>query len=141
MKNRGDKDMMRAFDLLIQSLIIHGFKTSLQFLDKDASLALRSYLIKKGIDYQLAPPHIHRRNNAERATQTFKNHFISGLCSVDPKFLLKLWDKSLPQATITLNLLRKSRINPLMSAYAQLNGNFDFNRTPLAPPCNSHHCT
>jgi hypothetical protein len=24
MKNRGDKDMVRAFDLLIQSLIIHG---------------------------------------------------------------------------------------------------------------------
>jgi hypothetical protein len=40
----------------------------------------------------------------------------------------------LPQATITLNLLRKSRINPRMSAYAQLNGHFDFNSTPLAPP-------
>jgi hypothetical protein len=48
--------------------------------------------------------------------------------------ILKLWDKLLPQATITLNLLRKSRINPRMSAYAQLNGDFDFNRTPLAPP-------
>jgi hypothetical protein len=53
---------------------------------------------------------------------------------VDPTFPLKLWDKLLPQATITLNLLRKSRINPRMSAYAQLNGHFDFNRTPLAPP-------
>jgi hypothetical protein len=40
----------------------------------------------------------------------------------------------LPQATITLNLLRKSRINPRISAYAQLNGHFAFNRTPLAPP-------
>jgi hypothetical protein len=49
---------------------------------------------------------------------------------------LKLWDKLLPQATITLNLFRKSRINPLVSAYAQLNGNFDFNRTPLPPPGN-----
>jgi hypothetical protein len=47
---------------------------------------------------------------------------------------MKLWDKLLPQATITLNLLRKSRINPRMSAYAQLNGHFDFNQTPLAPP-------
>jgi hypothetical protein len=53
---------------------------------------------------------------------------------VDPNFPLKLWDKLLPQATVTLNLLRKSRINPRMSAYAQLNGHFDFNRTPLAPP-------
>jgi hypothetical protein len=33
MKNRGDKEMVRAFDLLIQSLIIRGLKHSLQCLD------------------------------------------------------------------------------------------------------------
>jgi hypothetical protein len=75
-KNRGDKDMVRAFDLLIQSLIIRGLKPSLERFDNEASLALRNYLTKKGIDYQLAPPHIHRRNNDERAIQNFKNHFI-----------------------------------------------------------------
>jgi hypothetical protein len=31
------------------------------------------------INYQLVPPHMHRRNAAERAIRTFKNHFISGL--------------------------------------------------------------
>jgi hypothetical protein len=134
MKNRGDKDMIRAFDILIQSLIIRGLKPHFQWLENEASLALRNYLTKQGIHYQLAPPHIHQRNNAEREIKTFKNHFIAGLCSVDPTFPLKLWDKLLPQATITLNLLRQSRINPRMSAYAQLNGHFDFNRTPLAPP-------
>jgi hypothetical protein len=133
-KNRGNKEMVRAFDLLIQSLILCGLKPRLQHLDNEASLALRNYLTHQGITYQLTPPHIHERNNTERAIQTFKNHFIAGLCSVDPTFPLKLWDKLLPHATITLNLLRKSRINPRMSAYAQLNGNFDFNRTPLAPP-------
>ena len=35
---------------------------------------------------------------------------------------------------ISLNLLRGSRINPKLSAYAQIHGAFDFNRTPLAPP-------
>jgi hypothetical protein len=134
MNNRGDKEMVRAFDLLIQSLIIRGLKPLLQRFDNETSLALKNYLTKQGITYQLAPPHIHRQNNAERAIQTFKNHFIAGICSVDPIFSLKLWDKLLPQATNTLNLLRKSRINPRMSAYAQLNGHFDFNRTPLAPP-------
>jgi hypothetical protein len=134
MKNRGDKDMVRAFDLLIQSLIICGLKPHLQRLDNEASLALRNYLTKQGINYELSSPHIHRSNNAERAIQNFKNHFISGLCLVDPTFPLKLWDKLFPQATITLNLLRKSRINPCMSAYSQLNGHFDCNRTPLVPP-------
>jgi hypothetical protein len=134
MKNRGDKDMVRAFDLLIQYLIIHDFKPILQRLDNEESLALRNYLTKQGIDYQLAPSYIHRRNNAERAIQTFKNHFISGLCAFDLNCPLKMWDRLLPQAKITLNLLSKSRINPRMSAFAQLNGHFDFNRTPLAPP-------
>jgi hypothetical protein len=69
MKNRGDKEMIRAFDLLIQSLIIRGLRPSLQRLDNTALLVLRKYLAKQGIDYQLAPSHIHWRNNAERAIQ------------------------------------------------------------------------
>jgi hypothetical protein len=32
------------------------------------------------------------------------------------------------------HLLRGSRINPRLSAHAQVHGAFDFNRTPLAPP-------
>ena len=31
-------------------------------------------------------------------------------------------------------MLRPSRINPAKSAYNKLWGNFDFNKTPLAPP-------
>jgi hypothetical protein len=86
MKNRGDKEMVRAFDLLIQSLILRGLKVPIQCLDNEAYLARRNYLTQQGITYQLAPPHIHKRNNAERAIQTFKNHFSAGLCSVDPTF-------------------------------------------------------
>jgi len=86
------------------------------------------------VDYQLTPAGLHRRNWAERAIQTFKNHFISGLCSTHPDFPLNLWDKLLPQATLTLNLLRPSRINPQLSAHAQVYGAFNFDKTPLAPP-------
>ena len=35
---------------------------------------------------------------------------------------------------LTLNLIRPSCINPRLPAEAQLNGAFDFNKTPLAPP-------
>jgi hypothetical protein len=72
MENRGDKDIVRAFNLLIQFLIIRALKPSMQRLENEASLALRNYLTKQGIGYQLAPPHIHQRNNAEREIQTFK---------------------------------------------------------------------
>jgi hypothetical protein len=64
MKNRGDKEMVRAFDFIIQSIILRGLKPLLQRLDNEASLALRNYLTKQGITYQLAPPHIHQINNA-----------------------------------------------------------------------------
>ena len=134
MKKRSDPEMIRAYDQVISTLASKGLKPQLQRLDNEASSALQKYLTKQDIDYQLSPPHIHRRNAAERAIRTFKNHFIAGLCSTDKLFPLHLWDKLLEQATITINLLRQSRINPKLSAYAQLYGAFDFNRTPLAPP-------
>jgi len=71
---------------------------------------------------------------AEQAIRTFKNHFIAGLCSVDKDFPIHLWDRLLPQAELTLNLLRGSRLDPTISAWAELHGPFDFNRTPIAPP-------
>jgi hypothetical protein len=40
----------------------------------------------------------------------------------------------MPQADITLNLLRSSRRQPKLSAYACLYGAFDFNQSPLALP-------
>ncbi|EEC47130.1 predicted protein [Phaeodactylum tricornutum CCAP 1055/1] len=84
-----------------------------------------SLFTQRGLRPQLQP---------ERAIRTFKNHFIAGLCTTNPDFPLHLWDRLLPQALITLNLLRRSRINPKLSAHAQLHGAFDYNRTPLAPP-------
>jgi hypothetical protein len=50
------------------------------------------------------PSHCHRRNAADRAIRTFKEHFVAGYFSVDPTFPLHLWDIILPQAEITLNL-------------------------------------
>ena len=44
------------------------------------------------------------------------------------------WGRLLEQSKITLNLLRLSRLNPRLLAYAQLNWEFDFNRTPMDPP-------
>ena len=75
----------------------------------------------------------HRRNAAERAIETSKKHFIAGLFSRHPNFPMQLWCRV--QAELTLNLLRPSRLNPKLSAYAQLEGAFDFNRTPLVPLC------
>jgi hypothetical protein len=86
------------------------------------------------MDYQIASPGDHRLNHAERAIQTFKNHFIAVLYGADSGFPAKQWDRLIKQAVMTLNMCRPSRINPKLSAYQQVWGNFDFNKTPLAPP-------
>jgi hypothetical protein len=87
--------------------------------------------------YQLVPPHCHRRNADERAIRTFKEHFLAGMESVDPDFPMHLWDRLLPQAEITLNLLRTSRLHPQLSAAARFHGQIDYNKTVFAPPgCN-----
>jgi hypothetical protein len=86
------------------------------------------------VEYQLVPPHCHRRNTAERDIRTFKENFVAGFSSVDPTFPLHLWDIILPQAEITLNLLRTSRLHPQLSAAAHFRGLIDYNKTYFAPP-------
>ena len=83
---------------------------------------------------QLVPPHIYRRNSVERAIRTFKEYFIAGLSSTHKDFPLHLWCQVIPHAILTLNLLRQSHMNPKISGYAQLHGEFNYNATPLAPP-------
>ena len=106
----------------------------LQRLDNKASGILKAYMHKENVDFQLTPSGIHRRNTAERLIQTFKAHLIAGLCTVDPKSPLNLWDKLIQQAILTLDLLRPSNTNPHLSAYVHVHGSFDYNRTPLLPP-------
>jgi hypothetical protein len=132
-RNRTAHCIRAAYQTIHQRLCKAGLKPKLQRLDNECSNILKQFLTESDIDYQLVPPGIHRRNSAERAIRTFQNHFIAGLCSADKDFPIHLWDGLIPQAEITLNLLRASRINPNLSAHAQVNGHFDFNRTPLGP--------
>jgi hypothetical protein len=47
---------------------------------------------------------------------------------------LHLWGRILPQAEITLNILRTSRLHPQLSAAAHFHGLVDYNKTAFAPP-------
>ena len=132
--NRSANEIQRVFTSVHSYLVARGLHPRLHTLDNEASTSLKDFLTAKHIEYQLVPPHIHRHNSAECAIQAFNNHFIAGLASTDPNFPLSNWCRLLPQAELTLNLLQPSRLNPKLSAYAQLEGTFDFNCTPLAPP-------
>jgi hypothetical protein len=134
MKNKTAKCILSTYKTVHQHLCTAGLKPQLQRLDNECSQLLKDFMAQQHIDYQLVPLHVHQRNAAEWAIRTFKNHFITRLCSVDRDFPIHLWDWLLPQALLTLNLLRGLCINPNLSAHAQVYGNYDFNRTPIAPP-------
>ena len=134
MKRRNDVEALRAYKVICDKLSKSGFPPKLNVMDNEATAAVKRQIIKSGANHQLAEPNNHQVNAAERAICMWKNHFIAGSCSTDPDFLIGQWDKLTEQATMTLNMLRTSRLDPNLSAHAQLDGQFDYNKTPLAPP-------
>jgi hypothetical protein len=97
LKNRSDGEQLKAYETLLQRIPIE-HQPKVHWMDNEASHSLKQLLkTQYQMQYQLVPPHIHRRNAAERAIRTFKNHFIAGLCSTHPDFPLRLWDSLIPQ--------------------------------------------
>jgi hypothetical protein len=132
--NRKAASIRDAWESTHKTLVQHGHSPELHILDIKCSQALKDAFQKYIINFQQVPPKEHCVNAAERAIRTFKNHFVSVLCTVDSQYPLTEWDRLLPQTLLTLNLLHSSRIHPFaLSAHASLFGNFDFNRTLIAP--------
>jgi hypothetical protein len=133
-KDRTAPELLRDFQVMEQELVARGLKPKLMKLDNEASKLLKVYLHQQNITFQLVPPYSNIRNSAERATRSFKDQLIAGLCSTDKSFPMHLCDRLLPQTVITLNMLRTSRINPKLSAATHIFGQYDFNRAPMEPP-------
>ena len=133
-KDRSAATITKAWTKLHSRLKLGGCKPELYIMDNECSADLKKALQKESCTFQLVPPHVHRRNAAERAISTFKDHFLSILSAVNPSFPITGWDYLVPQAELTLNLLRNSRVNPKLSAWEFLFGVFNYNATPLAPP-------
>ena len=75
LKNRSASEVVRAWTLTNNKLTEAGVKPKIYILDNEISQKFKNALKAEQITYQLVPPHIHRRNAAERAIQSFKNHF------------------------------------------------------------------
>jgi hypothetical protein len=131
MKYRSASEWVKAYDTIRQELTVKGFKPKLQTLNNKALAALKNIFTPNDVDYQLVPPHPHRRNAAERAIRTFKEDFVTGLSSVDPTFPLQLSDRLLPQAEITLNILQTSRVHTQLFVAAHVHGLVDYKKLLL----------
>ena len=103
-KSRNDNEVLWVYDKLYYSLVMAGVSPKLNITNNKALKALKKALQKRGTAVQLAPPHIHPSNAAKRAIQTFKNHLVAGLSSVDPNFSMYLWCHLIKQAELTLSM-------------------------------------
>jgi hypothetical protein len=84
MPNRSGQSLLKAYKEIHKILTSRGFRPKFQRLYNEISKDFKDFLHKVDIDFS------HRRNSAERATRTWKNHFIASMCSTDLTFPLKL---------------------------------------------------
>ena len=132
-KLRRKEYLLKGFKEMHDTLKKAGINPVLHQIDNEFSIELIEEIKSRGLKYQIAPRENHKTIVVERGIQTLKNHFISVLYGCDLACPKNQWDRVLPVAVLTLNMLNPSRINPSKSAYNELWSNYDFNKTPLAP--------
>jgi hypothetical protein len=105
-KNGTDSELTRAYSSRISRLRKAGVTPCKHILNNEISNAMKTLITDTyKMTYELVSPGCHRRNAVEVAIRNFKSHFLSILAGVANDFPLRLWDKLLPQAEITINLL------------------------------------
>jgi hypothetical protein len=139
LQNRSNHQQVQAYKRIIDQAN-KGTTLQIHWMDNEASAAVKETLKKSTTWTTNWSRHTFTDAMplAEQAIRTFKNHFIakmcSKMCSAAEDFPIQLWDRLLRQAEITLNLMQTSRVNLSISAQEAINGPFNYNKTPLAPP-------
>ena len=95
LKTRQAAEITSAWTKLHTRLTKHGHVVTHFILDNEILSNLKHAFAKNNITFQVVPSHTHRANATERAIQTFKNHFLSGLAICDPDFPIAEWDRLL----------------------------------------------
>ena len=133
MKGRTDEHMVAVFRDIYDYLRKSFLTPALHVMDKEFSMAIKNFIKKEKVDIQLVESHNHRVNAAGPTVKAAKCHTIAGLATVDIAYPLRLWCKFVPQIQDTLNMVRSSRRDSTIFADEDMEGLFDWNRTPIAP--------
>jgi hypothetical protein len=131
MKSRSAKDYTKAIQSAMAFFKLHRVNTSIIRMDNECSELVKEHIRAATLSLELTPASQHRRNKAERAIRSFKNHFIASMAGVDVSSAADLWSDYTAQIEETLNLLRRGRSGK--SSWEDLFGPRDFNAVPLAP--------
>ena len=111
-RNRTKGSLIAGLNQCLATLKKAGIKPVLLKLDNEVSKDMVAHIEAENMTYQLASPGDHRTLPAERAIQTMKNHCVSIFHGDHPSFTPNQWDRLLPQAFATLNMMRRSRLKP-----------------------------
>ena len=117
LRSSSNKHCILAFNSIMERFRQRGHKVDHHVMDNECSADFKRVITEYWkATFQLFLPDMNRRNIDERAICTFKANFLAILAGVDSAFLRYLWDTLLLPTEINLNLLRRSTLNPHMSA-------------------------
>jgi hypothetical protein len=83
MKSRSSSEWIKAYDLIHQELTAKCFKPKIQTLDNEASAAFKNFFTTNDMEYQLFPPHCHRRKAALSQYWHQLTHISHYMCGTD----------------------------------------------------------
>ena len=133
-KSREKKELLQAYQEVYKFCEQRGFKPKLHKLDNETSKDVEDFVAAQQAAIQYTPPDMHYTNPAERGLQTWKSCKKSSLVSLPKGFPITLWCRQCPQVDLAVNIVRKCRQNPLLSAWAAMMGEYHFDATPIVPP-------
>ena len=131
--SRGGPQLLSALQRAVTFFNERGVAVKLIRMDNECAQLTKDWVHKEHMSLELTPVAVHRTNKAERAIQTWKDHFIATLATTDPDCPVFLWEDFIEQTELTLNSMRASKTHPLLSAWEALCGKFDIMATPIAP--------
>jgi len=133
MSDRSAMSYVNAYTAAVNFFAKLGHTIKNIVLDNETSKDLDAYFSKNDIDFQRVPPYQKRSNKAERGIQTWRNHWIATLGTVDPKCPTNIWSMFVAQTEICLAHLRPFEDDKSISAYEGLFGKkYDHNANPLS---------
>ena len=126
--------MLRSWKEVYACCGSRGFKPQLHKTDNETLKDVEDFIASQQTDQQYTPPDMHRPNPLKRSIQTYKSCIKSTVASLPPKFPIAYWCRLIPQVDFSVNILSKFRQNPLLLAWAAMEGEYHFYATPVAPP-------
>ena len=95
-KTRQSKEIFNAFKKCENKISHNNIAPKFFVLDNEAVADLKLGIVKNNQSYEPVLTNQHRRNTAENAIRTFKNHLLACLATYNPGFPISEWDRILP---------------------------------------------